>query len=445
MLRQWNSATQTPSRLVGSLSLALLLLAMLVALGLRATPRSAAADRSLNHEPAAKTGIETINSTTALLQVSDEPTTSHVWSLVALLKSVPVIQPTLRRPEIANLPIIAAQNDPLQWVIDHLDVGPIADSNVVYVRMKDAGRDTEQLRTLVDAVVQKSLDASAAYDRKARAPERDALAKRLTKLSADIKSKFKARNALAEELGNLDGGRRDAELESLTRELAEVTKAKAALKGQLAELQANFMLLDQQFKDPRTMDAQIDEQLADDPNMNMINQELMGLQYQLNAQSGATNHRSKEADRLQQLIHAKQQQIAQHRAQWKLQLQPADGAILKPDLEKYPIPRMRDPYPQPSDPRPRAPHDDARQLQQRRKEFQIRAGLLQQQLQVLNKSIDNIHAKLSAWNRRSVELEVDAAELKQLQQIANELSLTLERMDVEAAAPPRVRVIQWAM
>jgi len=84
-------------------------------------------------------------------------------------------------------------------------------------------------------------------------------------------------------------------------------------------------------------------------------------------------------------------------------------------------------------------------LQQRRKEFQIRAGLLQQQLQVLNKSIDNIHAKLSAWNRRSVELEVDAAELKQLQQIANELSLTLERMDVEAAAPPRVRVIQWAM
>ena len=47
-----------------------------------------------------------------------------------------------------------------------------------------------------------------------------------------------------------------------------------------------------------------------------MNQELMQLQYQLSSQTGVMKRgRSKEADRLQQQINAKQQQIAQYRAE----------------------------------------------------------------------------------------------------------------------------------
>jgi hypothetical protein len=464
MLHESKSDERWPSPFVGSLSFALLVCATSIALGLRATPEVAAAEESPTASaaaslqstaptadaveppipvPVAKTGIETVNSTTALLQVSGEPKTIRVRTLVAMLKSVPVVQPAIDKPEIADLPIIAAQNDPLQWVIDHLDVGSFPDSDIVYVRMKDAGQDTEQLQMLVDAIVRKSVEAvDAAYDRKNRAAERDALAKKLANVKAEIRAKLDQQNARSQGLA-MGALPNDAESKLLLRELAEATKAKAELETQLVELMTNFLTIEQGLKHPSDVDAAVEQQLADDPNQSMMNQELMGLQYQLNAQSGILKHPSKEADRLQQLIRAKQQQIAQYRAQLKLQLQAVDDVNLKPDIEKYPIPRMRDPNPRARDPRPRAPLDDTRQ--QQRKEFQIRAGMLQQQLQALNRSIDDITAKLSTMNWRSVELDVGFNELEHLQELASELSIKLERMDVETVTAHRVHVIQWAM
>ena len=125
--------------------------------------------------------------------------------------------------------------------------------------------------------------------------------------------------------------------------------------------------------------------------------------------------RSQESDQLQQQIAAKQQQIAQHSAQFERQMQGEEKSKPNQDLQRF------------------------------RKEFQIRASVLNQQLQNLNKTIQEITEKLTAKNSRSVELEVQAAELEQLKQIAADMSIKLEMMDVESAAPPRVRVIQWAM
>ena len=76
-------------------------------------------------------------------------------------------------------------------------------------------------------------------------------------------------------------------------------------------------------------------------------------------------------------------------------------------------------------------------LQRIRKEFQIRAGVLQQQLAAVNKTIQENKEKLDAKNQQSVELEIGADELKQLQQIANDMSIKLESLDVEASAPTK--------
>jgi uncharacterized phage infection (PIP) family protein YhgE len=139
-------------------------------------------------------------------------------------------------------------------------------------------------------------------------------------------------------------------------------------------------------------------------------------EYQLSAEMRAKKEGdSKVPDRLQQQIDAKLRRIAQFREQLKSKLKTADTSTPNPDLEKI------------------------------RKEFQIRAGVLQQQLQALNKSIQEKKEVLYNKNQRSVELEVGAAELAQLRNVANDMALKLEQMDVEAVAPPRVRVIQWAM
>jgi capsular exopolysaccharide synthesis family protein len=173
--------------------------------------------------------------------------------------------------------------------------------------------------------------------------------------------------------------------------------------------------MEQQLKDPSAIDLLVEEQLADDPNMSMLNNELMQLNYQFNSQSDVMKRgRSKEADRLKQQISAKQQQMAQYKAQLRSQMLGQEKS--KPNQQLLAV----------------------------RREFQIRASVLQQQLATLNKTIQEKSEMLTSKNQKSVELEVGQAELDQLRVIAGDMSVKLEQYDVEAEAPARIRRIQKA-
>ena len=203
------------------------------------------------------------------------------------------------------------------------------------------------------------------------------------------------------------------------REVADASKAKGDLEGKLAEMQTSYMVGEQQMKDPSALDMMAEEMMAGDPNMEMMNQELMRLQYQLQAQQGIMKRgRSREADRLQALINAKQQAIAQYKDQMKRSISGQEKS--KPN----------------------------QQLQMFRKEFQIRAGVLQQQIAALDKAINEKKEALGKKNEQSVELQVGAAELDQLQEIAADMNLKLEqlrdrsggsRIALPRFSPPRCR------
>ena len=77
--------------------------------------------------------------------------------------------------------------------------------------------------------------------------------------------------------------RRDPETEMLMREIADASKAKGELEGKMAEVQTSYMVAESQLKDPAAIDMMVDEMMAADPNMSMMNQELMELKYQLNS------------------------------------------------------------------------------------------------------------------------------------------------------------------
>jgi capsular exopolysaccharide synthesis family protein len=159
----------------------------------------------------------------------------------------------------------------------------------------------------------------------------------------------------------------------------------------------------------------VSEQLASDPNMSMLNQQLMGLQMQLSAQNSAMKGgRSREADRLRSQITVVQNQIGQLRAQMKDQILGSQRGQPNPELQAL------------------------------SKEFQVRAGVLGQQIQTLEKSITEMTEELMKKGEKSVELDIKLAELEQLQEIARDMSIRLETFDVEAVAPPRIRPLQPA-
>jgi succinoglycan biosynthesis transport protein ExoP len=334
---------------------------------------------------------------------------------LAYLKSFFVLQAALRSPGIEALGVMAGEPNKTQWLMEELVPAFQGNSEILSISLVGETKYEADLRKLVDAVSDAYLKEVVFEEEQRRLVVRDALQRSFTNLSEDIRNKLDSHNALAKELGYVDPRRRDTDTEMLMRELTDAAKAKADIEGKMAEVQTDYMVAEAQLKDPAAIDMMVDEMMSTDPNMSMMNQELMQLNYMLNSQTETMKRgRSKEADRLTAQINAKNQQIAQYKARMKQQM--SGEASGKPNP----------------------------QLQSLRKEFQIRAGVLQSQAAALDKVITEKKERLDAKSQASVELEVGAAELEQLQQIAADMNLRLEEFDVEAVAPDRIRSIQKA-
>lgn len=335
---------------------------------------------------------------------------------LAYLKSHFVLQAALRLPGIETLSALAGEPDKVQWLMDELITSFQEKSEILSIALS-SDEDSEDLRKLVDAVAKAYQDEVVFAEDQRKLVMRDALAKSLTKLQREIQTKYEQFLDLAKEMNIVpDNTQRDPETELLLRDISEMAKAKSTLESQLLAAQQDYMILQQRYKDPLMIDTMVSEQMQNDPNIQILQQQLMEAQYMLASQSMAMkNGRSKTTDRLKKQIQALQQQISQYQMQMKQQMLGAQKS-------------------QPS-----------RELQAIGKEFQIRAGMLNQQIQQLDKSITEETEKLMAKTERSVDLEVKQSELEQLEEIARDMSIKLESVDVEAQAPSRIRLLQSAV
>jgi predicted nucleic acid-binding Zn-ribbon protein len=70
---------------------------------------------------------------------------------------------------------------------------------------------------------------------------------------------------------------------------------------------------------------------------------------------------------------------------------------------------------------------------------------LEERIAELRERLDDLEKRITARSEKSVELTTRQRELDQLQRIADEMSLKLEKLDIEASAPERIRQIQQAV
>ena len=217
-------------------------------------------------------------------------------------------------------------------------------------------------------------------------------------------------HAMAKELGIPSRYKhRDPESELLMREISELQKSKGDLEGKLMQAQTDFLIMQQRLKDPRMIEQ--DGRRAssqDDPNMSTLNQQLMALEYQLRPTAVG---RSSAVTRRKPI--GLQKQLAAASSNW---------INTVPSMKQQHAGRAEEQ----AQSGPASVH----------KEFQIMAGMLSQQIAALDKSIKEKTEKLMAKSEQSVDLDTNEAELEQLQEIANDMSIKLETLDVEASAPP---------
>ena len=84
-------------------------------------------------------------------------------------------------------------------------------------------------------------------------------------------------------------------------------------------------------------------------------------------------------------------------------------------------------------------------LQQLTQRFKTNFSSMQQQLAMSTKTLETKKKELQKRNERSVDLETRGEELKQLQQIANDMNAKLESLDIEKQVPAQIRQVQEAV
>ncbi len=123
---------------------------------------------------------------------------------LALLWSYFVLIAALRPPDIASLPLVRTQDDPVEWLAKRLEVGFIPGSEIMYIRLSGKPDEVEQLTKLVDAVARAYVDEVVYGESESRRGTRDLLAQSLKQLKDELKKKTEMCHAIARDQRKLD-------------------------------------------------------------------------------------------------------------------------------------------------------------------------------------------------------------------------------------------------
>lgn len=328
-----------------------------------------------------------------------------------LLKSYFVLQSAVRNPSVASLAIFAGKGDPVQWLQDKLVVDFPQQSEILSISLSGDDSNADQ-KAVVDAVAAAYENEVVAAERGRRLVMRDALARTLGNVEDELKRKLDDFYGIAKELGQSQASTRDAETDLLLGELSGAQKKRADVESQMMEMRTSFAVLKQQMDDPRLIDFQVEQMLAQDVQYSILREKLVAAQYKYMQAQGQQKRKSRTLAQNEREIAQLQQQVAQYKSQIRRQI----------ENEKQSNPDT--------------------QLQQLTKEFQIRFGSLQQQWGALNTSVDEKLKTLKGKLEKSVDLEIRNAELDQLREVAKDMNVKLESLDVEADLPKEMQQIQ---
>jgi hypothetical protein len=265
--------------------------------------------------------------------------------------------------------------------------------------MKGAAADREAMRQIVDAIVKAYLDEVNATSAVHRDAERTQLVRRLAAMKDEIQRQQDLQGK------HFDGERKPTpETQLLYRELADDTKAKAELEQKLAEVQSAFMVAEQQWKERA---AAGDFAGATGPSLEAVKLEIAKLGVSLSAMSA---EEARDGERVRKQVQDQLQQLLN-------QLNSREKRI----------------------------HEGTSgPMQMLRKEMQIRAGVLQQQIGALDKALQERQQQLNSMTQITISDEKEVA-LRRQRDVAAELKSQIEEFDAAVGTSPRVRVIQWAM
>lgn len=348
---------------------------------------------------------------------------------IALIKGSSVLNIALANPNMQQVKLLQDEENPSMWLQENLDVRFEGESELLRVSLTEGTDNPNELKTIVDAVCTAYLDKVVREDRLDRIKVKDALVVNHNKLKDEIRDKWDQYRQIANDLGIAEG-QFDPSVRMLFEEFTGKLKEKNNLETQIRNVQLEFTRWKSQHENPDLKQQQIDYQVSLDPEIQMMEQEVMMLNAQLrDSQKRSNGRQNREMERIQKDIALTQQQIQAHRSQVQQQIE--QQIANAPDIEL------------------------AIYTEEFQRQLQFAAGRLQQVTAgrdienadgeiVHEMGLDDLKKELESKAAGSTDLMVRQAELDQLNQIANDLARRIESWEIELGADARVKLVEAA-
>lgn len=329
---------------------------------------------------------------------------------LALLKSKFLLTAAIRPPGIASLSILAGERDKEEWLQDHLEVEFPQQGEILSISL--TGTPPEDLALLVDSVADAYKKEVLGQETSRKMTIHDMMERSLQNLQAEIKHKYEDYIDIAKGMGRTTD-ERDPETDLLIRDIADTNTKIQTLTSGIFQLQTDFIVAKSELSDPNLFDIQAEEALKQDQKY--LYWKAMLDQYQIMATSSQPSTKGTRNSSNDRSIAQLSAQIAQYSKDFKKQF-------------------IRDLQSKPNVP-----------LQQLTQRYRTNANSLQQQLALLTKTLEQKKKDLQKRNEKSVELETRGEELKQLQNIANDMNVKLEGLDIDNQVPAQISQVQPAV
>jgi capsular exopolysaccharide synthesis family protein len=336
----------------------------------------------------------------------------------ALVKSRLVLNAALRQPQVAELALVRAQDNPVEWLEKHLQ----ADYKLApeILRISLSGQRPEELTTLVNAVRSAYLQEIVDKERN----ENQARLERLKKLQADYDQGLRDKRRSFRELAQAVGAQHSQTLahqhQLVVERLAAAQKDLTLVQSDLRKSQLDLAAQEAREKASEgtvVAESALDELLRKDPLIERQMKDLAEQEMRLAANRlVATRGDDDPAVRLlREKVEAAQRNLE------------ARKKVLRPQFVKELRERVR------GEVRLQAAAQRGRVslLQQMEKELLADVGRREQESRTINKG--------------SLDLESVREDLSQMEDMAKKVTAQVETLKVESQAPSRISLLEEAV
>ncbi len=332
---------------------------------------------------------------------------------LASLKSWFVLNAAVRKPGVASLSVLAGE-DPIEWLTERLEATYPQQGEYLSISLSGNEEDSADLVRLVDAVAAAYKDEVLFKEKSRRLSTRDMLNRSLTSVNDDITNKWDEYIDIAKESERPQATTRDATTELLMQEISSLQKQRVAYEQRMYQMQTDYALVKGRLDGPAAVEMQVEEALQTDLAYQNL-QSALAMAQASQLQASGSGRRSRATAGIERRVADLQNQVDSYRNALKQRIQRE---------------RMSQPNPL---------------LRQYTKEFQTGLNALRMQHAGVVRSLQAAMQALNKRMERSVALDTLGVKLEQLQQIANDMSMKSQSLEIEENAPQQIEQVQQAV